>query len=119
MKIIILISLIASNAFSADTLPFRIKRISTDEPQLFVLREAKRSNANIKGTIVDAQSKEDEIVQVSTEKIKKTVADIRSSVCTIIKKGHIKIWFVATAKGEFVVSESSVEGGMEVQFDCE
>lgn len=115
MKFILLI-FITTSSFAAETIPFVVRTKTFQQiPATVGMKNAVGDPAV---NVITQVKEEESVVQVATDKITKAIKEVRSGVCDTIRDGHVKMWFKATAKGGFIVSETSGEGGLEIQFDC-
>lgn len=111
--ILVLVAVSSSACGASEVIPFKV----TERTYLFK-NTSSGPNVQLNGPVPTQMKETESIVNISAAKIVLAVEEARNGVCNVLKKGHVKMWFKTTAKGQFIVAETSGEAGLEVQFDC-
>ena len=119
IKTIIFISTICMSALASNSVPFKVKTrtVLTRNEQSEMLKCAGR-DSELEVTTIATVKEEEKVVMIDSGKVVKAIEEVRAGICSVIKEGHIRMWFSVTAEGKFLVAETSAEGGLEVQFEC-
>lgn len=58
------------------------------------------------------------VKNINTENLKKTIADVKVTICEAVGKGDVKVYFAFDSKAETFGIGASFGAGIEVNFSC-